>query len=231
MVNDWTLADIRSYYQLHAELIAPHLYGRLVRTYPPGGPDLTVSTVAAFLAAVESGIGGFAVPAHRLDDAPDSVDRLVVHLRTGEGADIATAAMAAQAVAEHLATDGLTAVATTDGADGLLLVAVIPSRPTVQARAQVNAIAAALAARAPEIATVSPDQSQGRVFVDTSPTDPGVFTPVPYSLTLGRVPGILMPVTMDEVSAASAGMPLDPEPDDVDDRLAVWSDLTRVMHG
>ncbi|RIJ70264.1 hypothetical protein D1871_19305 [Nakamurella silvestris] len=230
-MKDWTLADIRAYYQLHASLLAPHLFGRLVRTYPPGGDDVTVSSVDAFLALVDTGVGGFAVPPHRLDDAPDSVDRLVVHLRTGEGADIATAAMAAQAVAEHLATDGVTAVATTDGADGFILLAAVPSQPLDRARSQVDLIARALAARAPEIATTAAGESQGRVYVDTSATDPTVFTPIPYSLVPGDGAGVVMPVTLDEVSAASAGMPLDPEPGDVADRLAVWADLTRQLHG
>lgn len=234
-MTDWTLADIRAYYETHADLVAPHLFDRLVRCYPPSTDDATVSTVAGFLDRVAMGVGGFSVRPHRLDAPADSVDRLVVRLTTGDGADIATAAMAAQAIAESLAADGNQVVAMTDGADGFLLIAPVPSRSADQARAYVNGLAAALAGRAPEIATVNRVQSAGRVFVDTSGTHPAAFSPVPYSLiphesAQDSTPGVIMPVTMDEVSAASAGMPLDPEPGDVVDRLAMWSDLSSALH-
>jgi hypothetical protein len=99
-----------------------------------------------------------------------------------------------------------------------------------------------LARNAPEIATVDPRQADGRALIDASPSWPGNVTPVPYSLV---TPGVSAPTTpaadrqidgrcvvpldLDELAATTAGMPMDPGPQDVAGRLAARGDLAIAL--
>jgi hypothetical protein len=87
-----------------------------------------------------------------------------------------------------------------------------------------------LAARAPELATVVAGQDAGRVLVrELTGADP---VPVPYSLIdLPDGTGVVIPLHVDEIAAAAAGMPLEFEPGDAALRLAARGDLADRLLG
>ena len=222
-VTDWTLARIRDYYRVHADLVATQLIGRVVTGYPPSRANLEVTSADDVLAATESGTGGFltspAVPGTGL------VNRMLVTLRAGEGTDIAIAATAALALDALFARDGYHAVAAVDGQGGMmLLIRQAPDDP-VKARTYLDEVLLAYALTAPELATTDPGHSDGRILLSAAASDPATFSWAPYSLVPGAWPGVVMPLHNDDVAAASAGMPLDIEPEDVADRLELRGDL------
>ena len=90
--------------------------------------------------------------------------RIVLHIRPGEGADVATAATATLDLAEQLAADGLVPVPLTDGSGGLLLMATSVGDVGVTAARYARGIAD----RAPELATLDPGQADGRCAVLTA---------------------------------------------------------------
>lgn len=169
-----------------------------------------------------------------LGDEPDSLERAVLggarwlswgqgptvpgclRVTAGTGADIATAATAALAIIETLEHAGVLVVPAVENAVGLLLYL----RPATHQWGS----AAALAERAPEIATVDPAAGDGRALLVG--LDPGAPIPLPYSLVDGP-DGItaVMPVTVDEIAAMTAGMPVDPAPEVVLGRLEAEGDL------
>jgi DNA primase len=222
-VTDWTLARIRGYYRAHAGLVAGQLIGRRVDGYPESGAELSVASAADVLACTEAGIGGFLITPEVLRSG--LVDRMLVTLVTGDGADIATAATAALALGERLAEDGYRAVAAVDGQGGMLLL--IPCRPCDArvARTYLSDVLASYALAAPELATLDSAVSDGRMLLSAAATDPTVFSWAPYSLVPGAWPGVVMPLHTDDVAAASAGMPLEIEPEDVAERLRLRGDL------
>ena len=180
-----------------------------------------------------------------------------VRITCGEGAGIDTVAMTALNLIESIEPDGLVTTAMTDGTGGLFLFAVevnTPSRNRDPAAVWSGAESAAsghaasvpastghasglvsaryaheVASRAPEIATTNPADASGRALVQA--LEPGSVTPVPYSLVSGNATGVVVPLTLDEVAAASAGMPLDIEFTDVLDRIAGYGDLARALGG
>lgn len=139
-----------------------------------------------------------------------------LRVTAGHGADIATAATAALAVIEVLESAGVLVVPAVENAVTLLLY--------LQPASHELGSAGALSARAPEIATVDPDASDGRaLLVELAPGTP---VPVPYSLVDGADGSTaVMPVTVDEVAAMTAGMPVDPSPEAVLQRLRTEGDL------
>jgi DNA primase len=222
-VTDWTLARIREYYRAHAELLAGQLIGRNVTGYPPSGLTLSISNEADILAHTEAGVGGFltspAVPGTGL------IDRMLVTLSAGEGADIATAATAALALNELFARDGYHAVAAVDGQGGMMLLIRQQPGDPASARRYLDEVLSTYAATAPELATTDPELTDGRILLSAAATEPAVFSWAPYSLVPGAWPGVVMPLHDDDVAAASAGMPLEIEPEDVTDRLELRGDL------
>lgn len=222
-MTDWTLARIRGYYRTHAGLVAGQLTGRRVGGYPPSGTTLRIATAADVLASTEAGVGGFLISPEVTGTG--LVDRMVVTLATGDGADIATAATAALALAERLADDGYRTIVAVDGQGGMLLLIPCSPRDPVAARHYLVDLLFAYAHRAPELATTDSAVSDGRMLLSAAGTDPDVYTWAPYSLVPGAWPGVVMPLHTDDVAAASAGMPLEIEPEDVADRLALRGDL------
>lgn len=149
------------------------------------------------------------------DSTPSSVQ-----LSAGNGADIATAATAALALIDAITAAGGTAVPATDGQGGLLIF--------VTGVDDLAALTAALAGRAPEIATVDAADTDGRAWLAVSTI--GSLVPAPYSLVDSvDGTGVVLPLTVDELAAVTAGMPLDPRPDEVAGRLAVYGDLAASL--
>ncbi len=176
--------------------------------------------------AVRSGIVGFLLPGLT---GPQMVG---LRVRPGAGSGIDTVATTALSLAESMARDGIAATALTDGADGLYLIGfgVGPVGPDVAA----EQYATALAGTAPEIATLNPVDFDGRALIiplpDRQSAAPESGAPAPYSLVFlaGRL-GVVAPLTLDEVAAASAGMPLEIDPSDVGDRIADYGDLAAAL--
>ncbi len=228
-VTDWTLAHIRAYYEQHAALMAQQLAGRRVRPYPPteSVEPVLIENPAELLSWTNNGVGGFLISPAPLPGS--RLDRLVVSLTTGEGADIATAATVCLGLSEVLAVDGHIVMPAIDGQGGMLLI--IPTAPIdgSAARAYLRAVLEKFGDRAPEIATTDPNRTDGRMLMSADASDAEVFSWAPYSLVPGASPGVVMPLHLDDVAAASAGMPLEIEPDDVADRLALRGDLTGAL--
>ncbi len=175
-------------------------------------------------------------PTGRTDPTGSSVagKRVAWWIRPGSGADIAVAATAALALSEDPEGAGARWVPMSDGADGLVLVAVWPPAGAGEpahgaappdAAAFAAAAARRLARRAPEIATTDPDAADGRAFIDARPSGPGGTIPVPYSLVPPGTDHAVVPLTLDELAAITAGMPADFEAGDLPDRLALHGDL------
>ncbi len=206
---------IAEHYRSVAETVARHLAGRPVISagWSVTGPT-AVATVNALTDAVDDGCRWFAVPAEAW--RPWSLVRLV----PGPGADSATTATVALALLETV--PGGDGVAIGDGADGMVvaLPGGVPARTTMDD----------LAARAPELATVDAGQDAGRVLIrELTGSDP---FPVPYSLIdLPDGTGVVIPLHVDEIAAAAAGMPLEFEPDDAAQRLAARGDLAERLAG
>ena len=200
----------------------------------PDGPALD--------ALLHDGVVTFLVPAPR-------ANAVAVHVGVGDGADLATAATAALALCDDLSAAGLQPVVTTDAGQGLWVYGVAP-RPTSMPDAQSQAarMAAAVATRAPEIATVDPEQADGRVLlIPAHDLDPGptgtvppvdglrrlgadVWVPAPYSVVpTARGLGVIAPLHLDEVAAVTAGMPLDLTPEDMAGRLQARGDLAAPL--
>ncbi len=165
--------------------------------------------------------------------APDTAARsarAAWWVRPGAGADVAVAATAALALSEDPAGGGARWVAMTDGSDGLVLVAVWAS---TDGPADIGEFAAAaarrLADRAPEIATTDPAVADGRAFIDTRPSDPGGTIPVPYSLAPPGTDNAVVPLTLDELAAITAGMPAEFGAGDLPNRIALHGDLAAPL--
>jgi hypothetical protein len=96
----------------------------------------------------------------------------------------------------------------------------VPAQPTMDD----------LAARAPELATLLAAEDSGRVLVRELTGSDSV--PVPYSLIdLPDGTGVVLPLHVDEIAAAAAGMPLEFEPGDAAHRLAARGDLAGRLAG
>ena len=148
----------------------------------------------------------------------------------GAGADIAVAATAALALSEEPAAGGARWVPMTDGSDGLVLVAIMPRTDEVVDPAEFAAGAARrLAGRAPEIATTDPEAADGRAYLDVRPSAPTGTIPIAYSLVPPGTHRAVVPLTLDELAAITAGMPATFTPDDVPDRLARHGDLAAAL--
>lgn len=257
--------DIRAYYAAVADALIPHVAGRPVTVGTADGSPLGVEFIDTaddldYLLA-----RGAVTLATTLPDPPSTpvmpaartVAWCTLHVASGAGTGIATAATAALALCQAMNSDGLTAVVTTDGGEGLYVRAIGSgtrrrsrwshgSRTADIARTGVDGpweiasgYAEELARHAPEIATVDPRQADGRALIDASPSWPGNITPVPYSLvavapdaagTDRRVEGrCVVPLDLDELAATTAGMPMDPGPQDVVARLAAKGDLAIAL--
>lgn len=209
---------VAEYYRSIGSTLAVHLVGRRIhaggwtagqqamRRQPQSPDDIT--------AAVEAGARWFA-----WESAGEVAS---VQLTPGDGADLATAATAALALIESIRAAGGTAVPATDGQGGLLVY--------VTGLVALDPLLAELADRAPEIATLDGGRSDGRVWLAVAAG--GSLVPAPYSLvdsTDGT--GMVMPLSVDEVAAVTAGMPLDPGPAEVAGRLATLGDLAAPLIG
>ncbi len=210
---------VADYYRQIAQTLARHLTGRRIHAggWTSGQRPLPTapSSPADIMAAVDVGARWFSWEV--VDGVPASVQ-----VSAGDGADIATAATAALALIEAVGAAGGTAVPATDGQGGLLVF--------VTGVTDLQPIAAALAVRAPEIATVDAGGTDGRAWLATSA--PRSLVPAPYSLVdSADGTGVVLPLTVDELAAVTAGMPLDPDCDDVADRLVVHGDLAAPLLG
>jgi DNA primase len=155
--------------------------------------------------------------------------RLVLRIRPGEGAGIATAATAALDLAEQMAADGLVPVALADGFGGLLVMAASTGDLAAGARRYAHG----LADRAPELATLDLRQADGRcaVLIGWAGDADGLApAPLPYSLVAGAGgAGAVIPLHLDEVAAVAAGMPLELDAGDVAGRMATRGDLASPL--
>lgn len=212
---------VRAYYASVGPVLLTHLRGRAVVGVDTDGArrpaEPTPTSVEDLLDAVDHGILEWWV-AH---DEGSSM-AFALHLAPGEGADVATAATVALLVCDAL--DGGAPCVLTDGAEGLWLVG-----PAAGEASADRALAALMAARAPELATDDPHDAEGRVLVAPHAAEFGL---VPSAYTLVRAPsgiGVVAPLTLDEVAALTAGMPLDMPPGRVADRLASRGDLAAAL--
>jgi hypothetical protein len=260
--------DIRDYYAAVAGALIPHLAGRPVTVGTADGSLFGVEridTADDLDYLLEQGAVTLATALPEVQRAPvmpvaRTVAWCTLHVASGEGTGIATAATAALALCQAMTSDGLTAVVTTDGGEGLYVRAMGPGTrrrmrvshgptPTDTARTGVDGpweiasgYAEELARNAPEIATVDPRQADGRALIDASPSWPGNVTPVPYSLVTAtsvaptaagndrRAGGrCVVPLDLDELAATTAGMPMDPGPQDIVGRLAARGDLAIAL--
>lgn len=218
--------DPVDYYRRVAPVLLAHLADRPVAGLPAEAPDPAharpLGTRPAssddLAALVAGGVVGFVTT---------SDERIVLHLTPGAGADIATAATAALHLAEQCAADGLPAVALTDGAEGLYVLAPRDAAPDRAAALY----AAVLTSHAPELATQDPTQADGRCLLQVQPH----AVPVPYTLLYspdgGTATGAAIPLHLDEVAAITAGMPAELTAADVPDRLATRGDLAAPLLG
>lgn len=160
--------------------------------------------------------------------------RLVLRIRPGAGADVATAATAALDLAEQMSADGLVPVAFSDGVGGLAVMAAASGDiPATALR-----YAYGLAERAPELATLDTGQADGRCVVligwggRSHPDHRPGPSPVPYSLVWSSDgPSPVVPLHLDEIAAIAAGMPLELEPEAVPQRVATRGDLASALLG
>lgn len=143
-------------------------------------------------------------------------------VRAGDGTDIATAASAGLLVWEQLIARGLAhrAALAADGGDRVIIYLRHPA-----AISELDQALLAVTSRAPELATTDASQVDGRSLLRV--LGPAESVPVPYSLVeLAGVTSVLQPMTVDELAALTAGMPLVAEPDGIVSRLQLYGDLT-----
>lgn len=223
-MTEWTLARIRDYYRKHASLVADQLAGREVTTYPPGGPSLSISSPAEVLAAADRGVGGFLISPNQAGQL--LLDRAVIDLRPGEGTDVATAATVALSLGDRFAELDWRPIVMLNGQGGLIML--LPQPPTAAdlTLERLAPVLAGFAEAAPELATLAAARADGRVLLSSSATAVGRASWAPYSLVPGHWPGVVMPLHRDDIAAASAGMPLEIEPEDVLERISLRGDLT-----
>lgn len=238
-------ATVVAYYRAVESTLLEHLRNRPVHGFGPphetgptdetgrGGQgtesdpvDLHIADLADLDEAIRSGITSFRLPGLT---RPSFVS---LHIRAGTGTGMDTVATAALALATAMTRDGHAATAVTDGAEGLYLIG-FPVGP-VDLSAVAPSYAAVLAGQAPEIATTDPADSDGRALIEPLPNARSRSIPSPYSLL--ALPGgpagsfaVAAPLTMDEVAAASAGMPLEIGPVDIVDRLRLYGDLAAAL--
>lgn len=131
------------------------------------------------------------------------VDRLVVDLDPGPGADLATCARVAHLVADRLRADGLArTVPVTSGSKGMQLYAPLPApRPAVDVRAYARTLAHDLAAAHPRlvVAVMRKDVRGGKVLLDWSQNHPAKTTITPWSLRGRDRPTVAAPRRWDEI--------------------------------
>lgn len=211
---------VAAYYRGVAGVLAPYLAGRTVHAggWPvEAGRDLDGSTAdtATVVAAIEAGVRWFGWPAG--GSCPDCV-----RITAGAGADIANAATAGLVLVQEIVDRGGIAVPAADGQQGLLVY--VLGRPDLQEPV------ALIAERAPELATLDPAEADGRAWLSVFPA--GALVPLPYSLVdSADGTGAVLPLTVDELAAITAGMPLDPHPDDAADRLSIFGDPAEALIG
>lgn len=248
---------VRGYYAGVVDALIPHLTGRAVTVGAADGSTLVVEQIDTadeldYLLDRGAVTLAMTLPAPSPTGTRPAATRCTLHVASGEGTGIATAATAALALCEALTADGLVAVVTTDGGEGLYVRGVGRGIRhsvreghgrgigTIRGRDDgpweiAAGYAEDLARRAPEIATVDPRQADGRALIDASPSWPGNVTPVPYSLVARPAPGpgwgCVVPLDLDELAATTAGMPMDPGPQDVAARLATRGDLAAALLG
>ena len=195
-------------------------FGRLTAEPTAGDhiADLHITDADDLAEAVRSGIVSFRLPGLA------AAELVGFRIRPGADSGIDVVATAALALAEALAHDGRAATAMTDGTDGLFLIGFGVGPTNFDGGAQGYAVA--LTASAPEIGTTDADDADGRALL--IPVRPGDRwgLPAPYSLVpAGPALGVIAPLTLDEVAAVTAGMPLDVQPSDVVSRIAEYGDL------
>jgi len=218
-VHTFDQLAVAEYYRQSADALSRHLDGRKVHAggWITGQRALSVAprSAADVLREVQGGARWFCWETD--GGSPSSVQ-----LTVGAGTDIATAATAALAIIDAVVAAGGSPVPATDGEGGLLIF--------VTGLADLRPLADALADRAPEIATTDAAAADGRAWLASS--EYGSLVPAPYSLVdSADGTGVVLPLTVDELAAVTAGMPLDPDTGDVADRLAVHGDLAGSLIG
>lgn len=214
-----------TYYRQVQDTLLAQLRGRAV--YGSGRPmtgrrvALHISGVQDLEEAVRSGVVGFWLTGL---DAPGLAG---LRISPGKGAEIDTVATAVLSLALSMGRDGLASIALTDGAGGLYLFAWGVGEVAAGADAGAG-YTAALTRSAPEMVTDNADDDYGRALIEVlAPARDGL--PSPYSLITDPARhgefGVVVPLTLDEVAAASAGMPLEIAPADVQARITAYGDL------
>lgn len=209
---------VAEYYRVVAPFLAPYLAGRTVHAggwRADAARDLDGSAAhrAAVPAAVSAGVRWFGWSAG--GRCPDGV-----RITAGAGADIANAATAGLALVQEILARGGVAVPAADGQQGLLVY--VLGLPDLQDQL------ALISDRAPELATMDPAEADGRAWWSVVPA--GALIPLPYSLVdSADGTGAVLPLTIDELAAVTAGMPLDPHPEDAADRLSIFGDPAEAL--
>ena len=219
--------EVAAYYRSVATTQFHHLTGRRVLgfgrlaaepTMDDHFADLHIAEPADLAEAIRSGIISFLLPGLA---APDLVG---FRIRPGADSGIDVVATAALALALALARDGRAATAMTDGRDGLYLIGFGVGPTDFDGGAA--GYARDLTASAPEIGTTDPDDTDGRALLIPIPPGDPLGVRAPYSLVLSEGElGVIAPLTLDEVAAVTAGMPLALRPSDLAGRITEYGDL------
>jgi len=208
-------ADVLAHYVAVAPTVLRHVRGRTVHHagWSASGTS-TVESESALRTVVGSGGRWLSFAVHELDGWS------VLRLTPGPGADTATTATTALTLSESAASRGTATVVMSDGESGMYILFADPDAA--------GACLADLVDRAPEIATADPDADDGRVLL--TPLAADRLLPAPYSLVdTADGTGVVLPLHLDEIAAAAAGMPLEPQPTDAAARLADRGDLAAVL--
>lgn len=232
---------VAAYYRHVGATLAAHLQGREIRLggwstdLPDTDPDYRWSADEVDT-AVSRGVRWFSwhpatgsaveVGAGSLEAAERS-GPACVSVGVGDGANVATAATAALALIEDLRAAGGDGIPATDGQGGLLVYRT-GGTDGRDAPSELRGLVQRLSERAPEVATLDVGSADGRAWLAVP--EPGSVVPAPYSLVDSvEGTGAVVPLTLDEVAAVTAGMPLDPYPQDAVERLNTQGDYAAAL--
>lgn len=139
---------------------------------------------------------------------PSTPSALVFDLDPGPPAGLREAAVVASMIRDRLIETGLDPLVKTSGSLGLHVVAPLaPDATFADTKQRARAVAEVLAAEHPNLVVARSGRAEraGRVYVDWIQNDRGRQLVAPYSPRATPIPGVSMPLTWDEVAAATTG--------------------------